>query len=45
VRSRGCCGFVGTAVTVMTLMAPIYRLILDRGAPLLRRLTYTDPVY
>jgi hypothetical protein len=28
---RGCCGFVVTAVTVMTLMTLIYGLILDRG--------------
>jgi hypothetical protein len=28
---RGCCGFVVTAVTVMTLMTVFYGLILDRG--------------
>jgi hypothetical protein len=28
---RGCCGFVVTAVTAMTLMTVLYGLILDRG--------------
>jgi hypothetical protein len=31
VSPRGCCGFVVTAVTVMTLMTVLYGLILDRG--------------
>jgi hypothetical protein len=28
---KGCCGFVVTAVTAMTLMTLIYGLILDKG--------------
>jgi hypothetical protein len=31
VSPRGCCGFVVTAVTAMTLMTVLYGLILDRG--------------
>jgi hypothetical protein len=31
VSPRGCCGFVVTAVTAMTLMTLVYWLILDRG--------------
>jgi hypothetical protein len=31
VSPRGCCGFVVTAVTAMTLMTLIYGLILDKG--------------
>jgi hypothetical protein len=31
VSPRGCCGFVVTAVTVMTIMTAIYGLILDKG--------------
>jgi hypothetical protein len=31
VSPRGCCGFVVTAVTAMTLMTVIYGLVLDRG--------------
>jgi hypothetical protein len=31
VSPRGCCGFVVTAVTAMTLMTVIYGLILNRG--------------
>ena len=30
VSPRGCCGFVVTAVTAMTLMTVLYELILDR---------------
>jgi hypothetical protein len=31
VSPRGCCGFVVTAVTAMTLMTVLYGLILDEG--------------
>jgi hypothetical protein len=31
VSPRGCCGFVVTAVTAMTLMTVLYGLILNRG--------------